>query len=110
MIHAHAPHWATYRPTLVAILMAVAWWGMTGMNAQAREQGQPPRTAVVRLTSLGFSPRDARCLLRITQTRPGTQAGAIGAQRVAMAVLWGNAHAFGSVGHHPRPDSSAGGC
>jgi hypothetical protein len=110
MIYAQAPHRAQYRTALVAIVIAVAWWGMTGMNAQARDQGRPPSTAVARLTSLGFSPRDARCLLLITQTRPETQAGAIAAQRIAMAVLWGNAHAFGSAGHHPRPDSSAGGC
>jgi hypothetical protein len=101
MIRAHVPHSAPFRTILVVSLVVAAWSGTGGALAHAQRAGRPPASAVTRLTSLGFSPGEARCLLRVTAARPGTGAGAYAAQRIAMAVLFGNAHACGSPGHHP---------
>jgi len=109
MIRAHAPHSAPYRTVLLISLAAAAWFGTSGVDARAQRSNQPPTAALTRLTSLGFSRAEARCLLITTQTRPGTVAGAYSAQRIAMAVLYGDAHAFGSPGHHParRPNGAS---
>ena len=105
MIRPHATQPAFGRIVLlVSLAFAAFLGGPSGVKAQAHSTIHAPATAVARLTSLGFSAREARSLLLSTQTQPGTAAGAYAAQRVAMAVLYGNAHAFGGPRYHPAPD------
>jgi hypothetical protein len=95
VIRFRTPHPAL-GPTTLTVAFAVAAFLCPGAStAQARSMSHPPAAAVARLTDLGFSPRQARRLLLSTQTHPGTLAGAYAAQRIAMAVLYGTADAFG---------------
>jgi hypothetical protein len=101
MIRLSATHSARGRTVLVVALAYAAFLGSSEGKAQAHGTSHAPAAAVARLTGLGFSTRDARRLLLSTQTHPRTAAGAYAAQRIAMAVLYGNADAFGGPRYRP---------
>ena len=104
MIRPHATHSAFGRMILFVSLAFAAVVGPSAGKAEAHSTSHAPAAAVARLTSLGFSAREARRLLLSTQTQPSTAAGAYAAQRIAMAVLYGTADAFGGPRYHPAPD------
>ena len=101
MIRPRATDSARGRTVLLVALAYAAFLGPSMGTAQAHGTSHAPAAAVARLTSLGFSTRDARRLLLSTQTHPSSAAGAYAAQRIAMAVLYGNADAFGGPRDHP---------
>jgi len=85
---------------LALTIVAAAWLG-PGTSTAGASMRTPPGPAVGRLTSLGFSAPEARRLLLATQTAPAGSAGAYAAQRIAMAILYGSATAFGGPRYHP---------
>jgi hypothetical protein len=101
MIRPRATDSARGRTVLLVALACAAFLGSSEAKAQAHGSSHASAAAVARLTSLGFSTREARRLLLSTQTHPSTAAGAYAAQRIAMAVLYGNADAFGGPRYHP---------
>jgi hypothetical protein len=90
----------THRIALVFSIAVAAWLGFGASDAPAGI-GSPPAPAAARLTVLGFSVPEARRLLRATETAPAGPGGAYAAQRIAMAILYGNANAFGGPRYHP---------
>jgi hypothetical protein len=101
MIRPRATHSTRGHTVLLVALASAAFLGPSAGKAQAHWTSHAPAAAVTRLTSLGFSTRDARRLLLSTETHPSTAAGAYAAQRIAMAVLYGNADAFGGPRYRP---------
>jgi hypothetical protein len=91
---------APRRMALAFAVVAASWMG-PGTSAAPASIGGPPRPAVARLTALGFSAPSARRLLLAAETAPAGPAGAYAAQRIAMAVLYGSADAFGGRRYHP---------
>jgi len=88
--------------TALAVGLAVAASpGIATGPARADVTNAPPAAAVARLAALGFSPAEAGRLLRSTETEPAGPAGVYAARRIAMAVLYGNGHAFGGPRYHP---------
>ena len=104
MIRPHATHSALGRIVVLVSLVFAAFLSPSGGKAQAQGTSHAPAAAVARLTTLGLSARDARHLLLSTQTQRSTAAGAYAAQRIAMAVLYGTADAFGGPRYHPAPE------
>jgi hypothetical protein len=96
---------ATARTALAVGLAIAASVPLGAGTAPAYATNAAPKAAVARLDALGFSPKEARRLLRRTETDPVGPAGAYAAQRIAMAVLYGNAHAFGGPRYHASPAS-----
>jgi hypothetical protein len=92
---------AQARPALAVGLAVAASLGIGAGAAPAHATNAQPAAAVARLAALGFSPAEARRLLRSTATEPAGPNGAYAAQRIALAVLYGNAHAFGGPRYHP---------
>jgi hypothetical protein len=93
------------RTALVVGLSCAASPSIATGTARTHITTAPPVAAAARLAALGFSPAEAGRLLRSTETEPAGPAGAYAAQRIAMAVLYGNAHAFGGPRYHPDPAS-----
>jgi hypothetical protein len=91
---------ATRRIALASTIAVAASLGL-GASTAGASTSRPPAPAVARLITLGFSAPEARRLLLTTQSAPAGPAGAYAAQRIAMAVLYGNAHAFGGPRYHP---------
>jgi hypothetical protein len=101
VIRLRTPNSALGAVMLTVALAVPAFLCPGASTAQARSMSRSPAVALARLTDLGFSPREAKRLLVNTQTHPGTPAGAYAAQRIAMAVLYGTADAFGGPRYHP---------
>ena len=99
------PHNLAARTALVVSLSCAASPGIATGTARTGVTTAPPVAAVARLAALGFSPAEARRLLRSTQAEPAGPVGAYAAQRIAMAVLYGNAHASGGPRYRPDPAS-----
>ena len=89
-----------HRNLALAFTIAAAAWLGPGASTAPASMSTPPGPAVVRLTGLGFSAPEARRLLLATQTAPAGPAGAYAAQRIAMAILYGSATAFGGPRYH----------
>lgn len=90
--------------SILAIGMVLAALVTSDVTAASTHGADVPSGAIARLTALGFSTGEAAGLLRTTAARPASTAGAYAAQRIAMAMLYGNAKAFG--GPRYRPGSS----
>jgi len=95
MILPHASSNRRLRTTIVATGLTLAALLTSGGPAASASTAHLPASALARLTALGFSRDEAAGLVRTTRTRPASAAGAYAAQRIAMALLYGDANAFG---------------
>jgi hypothetical protein len=103
VILSHASSNRRLGTTILATGLTLGALLASGGTAARGSTTHVPDRALTRLTALGFSRDEASGLLRTTRTRPASPAGAYAAQRIAMALLYGDANAFGGPRYRPGP-------